>query len=141
MIAWRIMEGKQKSFTLFKICAENTTHSFPFPRKLQGDVEDLVHSSLQKSLPMSSVLIEVLRSKGAQIFTQSASLRGAPWRLRGGHQQAFRTESISPVLRDHSFPSGASHPHFPLPFQRRLGRCFMNCVHEYFCAYSKNVFS
>lgn len=102
-------------------------------------MKDAVPSSLWQNLPMNSVLIKVLRRRGAQIFTQSTSREGAPRVLRGGHWQALGTNSVSSILRDHSFGLVLPHALFPLPVQHSLGRCFMNCVHEYFCDSSKKV--
>lgn len=62
-----------------------------------------------------------------------------PTVLGGGHRQALGTNAAPLFLRNHSFPPGASPHPLPSPFQRPLGRCFMNCVHEYFGAYRENV--
>ena len=51
------------------------------------------------------------------------------------HQQHF-LDSKGPFISP-----GASPRPLPLPLQQSLGRCFMNCVHAYFCASSKMLFS
>lgn len=44
-------------------------------------------------------------------------------------------------LRAHSFRPAPPHTHFPLAVQRPLGRCFMNCVHEYVVPTAGMLFS
>lgn len=103
-------------------------------------MKDLVHSLLQRNLPMNSVLIKVLRRRGAQIFTQSTSLKGAPGVLGGGHRQALGTSNVSSVLRDHSFlPRASPHPLpslLPAPFRKMFyelwARIFL-CLQQKCC--------
>ena len=110
--------------------------SFPFQESHRERWKIWSAHPCGKNVPMSRVLIKVLRRRGTQIFTQSTSLKGAPRALRGGLAGSWH-HSL-PTLRDYSFPLVPPTPS-PLSCQPSLGRCFMNCVHAHFCASSKNA--
>lgn len=89
---------------------------------------------------MSSVLIKVLRRRGAQIFTQSTYWE-VPMVLGGGHRPVPGTNKASSILRAHSFRPGASPHCLPSPLPAPFREMFYElCAWIFWCLQQEGCF-
>lgn len=136
-ISRSVMEGKSQSFPLLKTCADSILQPFPgSPGRGEG-----WGTYTPVSLCASERHVEP-RSEEERCsqISPERSLPGAHGARRWPPAGSWHPQASS-GLRAHSFRPAPPHTHFPLAVQRPLGRCFMNCVHEYVVPTAGMLFS